>query len=915
MVSNLQRSPTGNQKNPIAHHGSRMPSFLRSIDRLLIPQSEKISEVGIQRNRVIALAAFGAMFLLLARALMDYLDGVQGSWLYFEILNAMVWPLIVLIGLRINESKTTLIYVVCALFITQVGIFYFSANGQNIGILFSLVVLPMISILLSGWSHTIGLSLLAIGIASMALWFIDLPLFGQEEWNSLETRRALLRDVILLLAAVSVFTFLIKWLQRTALHGMEAARHRAEWSERKTRGLLQHQSITLQAAQELQSAEDDEIDLRTTEILHLVASLVSAEYASLTLWDPHYEKMHARYHWKAANVPVVRTEWHSFSTLYKWSANKLKQNSFIAVDNVDELPFEAKAEQDLMRDRGVRSWLSAVVRVGDWASGILSVQCHSHQHRWLADEISSIQLMSGILASVVARQEAGRTIQERDASFSRVFEAHPEGLAIITCEDGRIIEANRGFLKIVGLSEHSGFYEESFDELEWKISESAQEDTIWRKIEKAEEFTDCERRVKISRDEDYRQISFSGKAIEISNELCILLSMRDITRQRELEVQLRQAQKMEAVGLLAGGIAHDFNNMLTIISGFSEILYDSVDKDLQEDVQSIRDAAKRSSKLTRQLLAFSRRQVLKPEIVDLNRLISEQATLLKPLIGEDVKINLDLEDSLCPVKADPVQIEQVIMNLATNGRDAMPDGGQITISTRNVEMNPKSANELDLETGEFASVCVKDTGMGMSNEVISRALEPFYTTKERGAGSGLGLSTAHGIIEQSGGALSIESQPDHGTQMRFYLPASTEAYRPREREHAKSSSPIRCETILLVEDESEVRRLARLTLEASGYRVISAQNGQDAIEKTRDDIESVDLVLTDIVMPVMGGIRLVEVLKEIHPDIKVAMMTGYPGGSPSEGRFIEGEYQIIPKPFKPDELNAAVSEIIDAETI
>ncbi|MEE3328153.1 MAG: ATP-binding protein [Myxococcota bacterium] len=873
-----------------------------------------MSDVNIQRNRVIALAAFGAMLLLLVRAAMDYMGGVEGLWLYFEILNAIVWPLIILFGLRIGESKTTLIYVVCVLFILQVGIFYFEAAGQNVGVLFALVVLPMISILLSGWSHTIGLSILAVGLASMALWFIDQPFFGREQWSEAETRKALLRDVILLIAAVSMFTVLIKWLQRTALAAMESARQRAEWSERKARGLLQHQSITLQAAQELQSAEDHEIDLQTTEILHLVASLVNADYASLTLWDPHYEKMHARFHWKAPKIPMVRTEWHSFSTLYRWSASELKKNSFIAVDDIADLPFEARPEQELMKERGVRSWLSAVVRVGDWASGILSVQCHTRRHQWLPDEISSMQLMSGILAGVVARQEAGRTIRERDASFSRVFEAHPEGLAIIACQDGKILEGNRGFLAMANLTESQEPSDRYFNKLNWSISDSSGEESIWSKIERAEEFGDCERGVQ-NQDEEHRQISFSGKPIEIADEHCILLSIRDVTRQRELEVQLRQAQKMEAVGLLAGGIAHDFNNMLTIISGFSEILYDAVDKDLQEDVQSIRDAARRSSALTRQLLAFSRRQVLKPEVINLNQLISEQKNLLKPLIGEDVRIKLDLEHTLQAVKADPGQIEQVIMNLATNGRDAMPEGGEITISTRNIEIDQNPADELNLGQGDFVCVCVEDTGTGMSKEVISRALEPFYTTKERGAGSGLGLSTAHGIIEQSGGALLIESQQDQGTKMRFYLPASNEDSLPIEKDGEHPISPQRFETILLVEDEGEVRRLAQLTLEASGYQVISAENGQDAIDKTRQHLNSVDLVLTDIVMPVMGGIRLIEILKEIKPDLKVAMMTGYPGGSPSEGRFVEGKYEIIPKPFKPDELRSAISAIIDAKAI
>lgn len=910
MSSKLQIDHVKDQRTSSPVYAPNPTSFWQRIDRLLSPQAHASDAESIQRNRVIVLAAFGAMLLLLARAAMDYTDGIEASWLYFEILNAIVWPSIILLGLRIRESKTTLIYLVCALFILQVGIFYFGAEGQNVGILFALVVLPMISILLPGWSHTVGLSMVAVALASAALWFVDQPLLEQYQWDEAETRKALLRDVTLLIAAVSMFTALIKWLQRKALAQMESARRRAESSERKARGLLQHQSITLRAAQELQSAENHEIDERTTEILQLVASLVNADYVSLTLWDPHYEKIHARFHWRAPHVTQVRTEWHSFSTLYKWSARQLDQDSYIAVESVDDLPFEAKAERDLMKERGVRSWLSALVRVGDWANGILSVQCHDYQHKWLPDEISSMQLMSGILAGIVARQEAGRSIRERDASFSRVFEAHPEGMAIVTCDSGRILEANRGFQEIAGRQANPFSNDQYFDDLDWNISDGDEGQTIWEKIKRADEFSDSERRVDIQ-EGTHRQISFSGQPIRIREEDCILLSMRDVTRQRELEVQLRQAQKMEAVGLLAGGIAHDFNNMLTIISGFSELLYDSVDQDLREDVQSIRDAAKRSSALTRQLLAFSRSQVLKPEIINLNHLISEQKSLLTPLIGEDVTIALDLDPAIRLVKADPGQIEQVIMNLATNGRDAMPDGGRMTLSTRNIKFSGDSGEELNLEAGDFVCVSLEDTGTGMTEEVISRAFEPFYTTKERGEGSGLGLSTAHGIIEQSGGALLIKSQPGQGSKIRFYLPATEDEDAPIRTRQKKKTLTERSETILLVEDEDEVRRLARLTLEAAGYRVISAIHGQDAIEKTIHDLKSVDLVLTDIVMPVMGGFRMVETLKEINPNIKVAMMTGYPGGSPSDGHFVEDKYRIITKPFKPEELRSVISKILD----
>ena len=885
-------------------------ALIRKLDYLVAPQSSDFDDETLQRNRVIALGAFGVMAILLIRAVIEYMDGTEGLPFYFALANALAWPLVILFGLRFSESKGVLINIICGLFILQTGIFYLGSSSQNAGAIFALVVLPMISIVLSGWKSTIWLSLVAIGIALIALWVSTEPIAETAKWSEAEVRQVLLRDVILLITAISMFALLTKWLQRTALKTTESAKLRAEWSEQKTRELLEHQSITLQAAQALQSVNDDELDLRTTEILHLVASLVDAEYVSLTLWDTDYQKLHARYHWRSSNIDRVSTVWQSFSTLYKWSASELRKNTFIAVDNVDDLPFAARAEQDLMKERGVQSWLGAAVSVGDWANGILSVQCHDRQHHWLPDEISSMQLMSGILAGVVARHEASKSIQERDASFSKVFEAHPDGLAIVLPGDGRIIESNRGFCQMTGLGEDKVSAEGKFTDLPWVVTPMDEEESLWEQIHTANEFDDSENLIQVIDRED-RQILASGKPIEIGGERCILLSLRNVTRQRELETQLLQAQKMEAVGLLAGGIAHDFNNMLTIISGFSEILYEAVDPELQQDVQSIRDAARRSGALTRQLLAFSRRQVLKPEVINLNQLISEQESLLKPLIGEDVEISLRLDNPIDSVKVDPGQIEQVIMNLATNGRDAMPSGGQITISTQNITIKNEISKEIALPSGQYVCVSVRDSGTGMSNEVIARAFEPFYTTKQRGSGSGLGLSTAHGIIEQSGGALLIESRVGHGTVMRFYLPITFDEAHGAHRISEISPGPNRSETILLVEDESEVRRLARLTLEASGYQVISAENGEDAFQKVKNNIQSIDLVLTDIVMPTMGGIQLVELLKELHPEIKVAMMTGYPGGSPSEGQFVEGDYQIIPKPFKPSELRSMIAHIID----
>ncbi|MCH2186554.1 ATP-binding protein, partial [Myxococcota bacterium] len=449
---------------------------------------------------------------------------------------------------------------------------------------------------------------------------------------------------------------------------------------------------------------------------------------------------------------------------------------------------------------------SASVQAGPGANGILSIQSHTHHHTWLDEEITSIRLMAGILAGVVGRHQAGEAIRDRDAIFARVFAAHPEGLVIFRLEDGTIIECNKGFCLIADFDSRENAIGSSLQSLSW-ITQPRAGESLWSRIEPVGNLEETEIQVKQG-EAGALQLIVSAIPIDMANVPCGLMLLRDITKQRELEIQLRQAQKMEAVGLLAGGIAHNFNNMLTVISGFSEVLLDSVEDELRNDVKSIWEAAQRSSALTRQLLAFSRRQVLQTEIIDLGELVAEQEQMLAPLIGEDIIIQLNLSDTVMHVEVDRGQIEQVMMNLATNARDAMPNGGDLTFSTREVMLKDDLANSLGLSPDHFACIRVEDSGVGMAEEVIARAFEPFYTTKEKGAGSGLGLSTAHGIIEQSGGAISIQSELGHGTSIDVYLPLTDRAARKSNRLTAREQTLDHTETILLVEDEAEVRRLA-----------------------------------------------------------------------------------------------------------
>ena len=402
--------------------------------------------------------------------------------------------------------------------------------------------------------------------------------------------------------------------------------------------------------------------------------------------------------------------------------------------------------------------------------------------------------------------------------------------------------------------------------------------------------------------------------------------VRDITERKEAaevlrqrEDQLRHAQKMEAVGRLAGGIAHDFNNLLTAILGYADLLLEELPADhpMRSDIDGIRKAAKSAAALTRELLAFSRKQVLQPVVLDMNEVVMSTEILLRRLIGADIDLVFQLEPQTDTVKADRGQMEQVLLNLVVNARDAMPDGGQLTIATSNVLFdNVGLATNAPPASGPYVVLTVTDTGHGMTDEVQSRIFEPFFTTKEFGKGTGLGLATVYGIIQQSGGHIWVESEPGQGSSFHVGLPAvralATDA-------DAGSSTPFAAltgsETILLVEDNDQVRSLAWDALTRHGYQVIEASNGEEALRLAEDQLDGIALVLTDVVMPVMGGRELANQLTSRRPDLKVIFMSGYTT-DPAVGQVEPGSAaSFLQKPFTPSILGRVVREMLDSTPV
>ena len=398
----------------------------------------------------------------------------------------------------------------------------------------------------------------------------------------------------------------------------------------------------------------------------------------------------------------------------------------------------------------------------------------------------------------------------------------------------------------------------------------------------------------------------------------LLGTVVDMTERRRLEEQLLQSQKMEAVGRLAGGIAHDFNNLLTAVSGYSELLLRELPEGdpRREFAEEIRKAGGRAAALTHQLLAFSRRQVLEPRVLDLNAVISGMERMLRRVIGEDIELITATQEELWHARADPGQIEQAILNLVVNARDAMPRGGKLTLETANVELDEKFAGRYATVTpGPHVMLAVSDTGIGMDAELQARLFEPFFTTKEHGKGTGLGLSTTYGIVKQSGGSIWVYSEPGHGTTFKIYLPRCEEPLEelppaPDTREAAPGT-----ETVLVVEDEPEVRRLVERLLRGKGYRVLTAGSPADAVGLASAHEGAIDLLLTDVIMPGMNGRELARRLAPARPAMRVLYMSGYADAAMSQQGILPPGTAFVSKPFTPEVLARKVREVLDGRAV
>ncbi|HKS75637.1 MAG TPA: PAS domain S-box protein [Terriglobales bacterium] len=557
-------------------------------------------------------------------------------------------------------------------------------------------------------------------------------------------------------------------------------------------------------------------------------------------------------------------------------------------------------------------WLGVPLKASGQTIGVLVLQSYSEAVRFRDKDKDILTFVSHQVASAIEHKRNEDALRRSEARYrslvqSAVYGIYRSGL------DGRFLDVNPALIAMLGY----GGAEEvlGLDPRRDVFLDSQEMMRLMREFERGTRLDSVEVRWK-RKDGNAITVRLSGRVVGQPGdpESVVEVIAEDVTERRALEEQFRQAQKMEAVGRLAGGVAHDFNNLLMVVSGYTEVLLENTARQdaMYPKIEAIQQAADKATTLTRQLLAFSRKQLLELKVVEVNAIVADIERLLRPLIGENIELSTRLASDLGRTRADAGQIEQVIMNLVVNAKDAMPDGGRITIQTANVRLDDDWRRQYSYITpGPYVMLSVSDNGHGMDRETQSRIFEPFFTTKEKGKGTGLGLSTVYGIVKQSGGYVFAESEEGRGTIFRIYLPRVEDAVEPASHASTTKTSLGGTETVLLVEDEESVRQLVRETLSARGYSVLEADDGQKALEIAGRHTGPIDLLVTDVVMPGMSGRELAKQLIAAHPQTKVLYLSGYTEDAIVHQGVLDPGTAFLQKPFTLQVLARKVRDVLN----
>lgn len=554
------------------------------------------------------------------------------------------------------------------------------------------------------------------------------------------------------------------------------------------------------------------------------------------------------------------------------------------------------------------SWLGVPLKTPTATIGVLVVQHYQIENAYDARDVEFLDSVGGHIALAIERRRSEEAVRKSESVFRLLFSHNPLPTWVVDKETARFIQANDAAVRLYGYTAEE-FLQVSLKDIQ---AESQSDEVDHPSHESSETLHGTTRHRK--KDGTAFEVELSSHELEYAGRRVRLVVAQDVSERRVLEQQLRQAQKMEAVGRLAGGVAHDFNNLLMVIKGHTELLMNELPpaERPSRKIAQIDRAADRAASLTRQLLAFSRMQVLQPRVISLNGIIEDLGKLLPRLIGEDIELVLRPAAGLGTIRADASQMEQILMNLAVNSRDAMPNGGKLLIETSNADLDRTyNASHPIVKPGRYVLLAVTDTGTGMDAETQAHIFEPFFTTKEPGKGTGLGLATVYGVVKQSGGFIWVYSEVGKGTSFKIYLPRVDQ---PEDKSGAPlviSEAPRGTETVLLAEDEQDVREVAREFLESGGYTVLEAHNGAEALQLAASHKAGIDLLVTDMVMPGMTGRELARRLQNAHAGLGVVYMSGYTEHSAAENFGRDTNIRLLTKPFSRGSILRAVRETIN----
>jgi PAS domain S-box-containing protein len=653
------------------------------------------------------------------------------------------------------------------------------------------------------------------------------------------------------------------------------------------------------------------IDAAILNTLKSIAEFMNVDHSYILQFSDDLSGVSLGQQWHRNSVEPLQSFRDVSSDEFPYATGKLFKGDILKISTINDLPLTAHSLKEIMIANKIQSFILVPTISAGMVVGCIGFDTVNKEQRWSQDAVSLLTVVGEIIINALKRIRIEEALKKSENNYRRFFEEDLTGDFIAT-PNGKIQFCNPAFARIFGFDSLQELLNSSLDIFKTNNRSSLDLFKILgdHKIIEGREFS-------LTR-KDGDAVHVIGNIRGVFDDKNQLVEARgylfDITEHKKVEEQLRGAQKMEVIGRLAGGVAHDFNNILTVINGHCDLLIkEPFDSDsVSKNIRAIKKAGERAASLTGQLLAFSRKQIVQPKVLNLNTVILNVEAMLRRLITEDIEFVTLLDPKLGNVKIDPVQIEQVILNLAVNAKDAMLTGGKLTIKTKNMILDEKfSRKHVPLKPGSYVMLSVTDNGIGMDKETQSHIFEPFYTTKQKGKGTGLGLSTIYGIVKQCDGYVWVSSELNKGTTFQIYFPRFAEKVTEDEIRQIPYETYKGGETILVVEDDDAVRELTESFLRHYGYKVLTANGGEEALKICKAYEELIHMAVIDVVMPGINGKQLSYMIYELFPDIRVLFISGYADESIVQHGILDSGVEFLHKPFSVESLGQKVREVLD----